>query len=97
MELNKTINICNEKGEEKTYNLLFKFDYGENNAQYIVYTDSDQNADTINILCSRYKSYENGLCTVEKVEDEKVLELVEQYIENCRKGIKELKEEKESN
>ena len=88
MELNKTINICNEKGEEKTYNLLFKFDYGDNNDQYIVYTDSGKDADVMNIICSRYKSYQNGLCTVEKVEDEKVLSLVDQYIENCRKNMK---------
>ena len=93
MELSKTINICNEKGEEKTYNLLFKFDYGENKDQYIVYTDSNENSDNINIICSKYNSYENGLCTVEKVEDEKVMDLVEQYIENCRKKMKELKTE----
>ena len=93
MELKKTINICNEKGEEKTYNLLFKFDYGENNDQYIVYTDSDENSDTVDIICSRYKSYENGLCTVEKVEDEKVLSLVEQYMENCRKNMEIFKEQ----
>ena len=86
MELNKTIKICSEKGEEKTFNLLFKFDYGENNDQYIVYTDSDENSDIVNIICSKYKSYENGLCTVEKVEDEKVLSLVDEYMENCKKG-----------
>ena len=97
MELNKTINICNEKGEEKTFNLLFKFEYGENNAQYIVYTDSDENSDTVNIICSRYKSYENGLCTVEKVEDEKVLSLVEQYMNNCNENMRILNEQLENN
>lgn len=86
MELNKTINICNEKGEEKTYNLLFKFEYGENDARYIVYTDSDENSDTVNIICSRYRPYKNGLCMVEAVKDEKILSLVDEYMENCKKG-----------
>ena len=80
MELPNTIKICNEFGEEKEYAILFTFIYKKDNKKYVVYTDTQKDDKEANIYCSIYSQASNGLNFVEKVNDNEVLEIVDQYI-----------------
>ena len=66
------LEIVNENGEVKKYNILFKFDELDNNKHYVVYTDYTKNEKgNINIHSNTY-SNENGEFKLSEIDDMEV-------------------------
>ncbi|MBQ6477646.1 MAG: DUF1292 domain-containing protein [Bacilli bacterium] len=92
MEKN-SFTLINEKGEEKTYDVLFTFDNDETKKSYIVYTDNTlDSTGNVEVYASIYDP-NNPHSKLEEIKTDKewkvietILSSIEEEVKNSKKG-----------
>ena len=92
MEKN-SFTLINEKGEEKTYDVLFTFDNDETKKSYIVYTDNTlDSTGNVEVYASIYDP-NNPHSKLEEIKTDKewkvietILSSIEEEVKNSTKG-----------
>lgn len=76
-----------ENGENKKYNVLFKFDEMDMNAHYVVYTDySVNNQGNIDVKARQYELDENNQIKLTFVEQQDVKDFIETKLDEILKS-----------
>ncbi len=79
------LEIKDENGIIKKYNILFKFDELDNNEHYVVYTDySRDETGKVDIKAREY-SIENGVLKLKEIEHEEVKEYIKNKLDELMK------------
>ena len=82
------LTIRNDKGEEKSYDILFTFDSTDDSKRYVVYTlyEKDESGDIITYASYYYTNDKTRKLNV--VEDEKDLKFISEVIDNIEKDVR---------
>lgn len=88
MENNK-FTIIDEKGKEKTYEVLFTFDSDETKKSYIVYTDNSKDKNgNVKVFASIYEDKGNDETELLPIETEKEWKVIETILESIQEESK---------
>ena len=92
MEKN-SFTLINDKGEEKTYDVLFTFDNDETKKSYIVYTDNslDDNG-KVQVYASIYNP-DDPHSELKEIKTEKEWKVIETILESIEEEVQKAKEE----
>ncbi len=88
MEKEKTFVAYDEKGNEVTCEIIMTYVCEKNNNTYLFYTDnSEDEQGELNLYASRYLGEEDGELQLEEITDEKEWDLLENALEEAKKGL----------
>lgn len=84
---NGILNVKNEAGKEKEYNILFMFKEEEKNEDYVVYTDYSLNDDgDINVYRNRYVKFGEKFEML-PINNREVIQFIDDKLEEIRLEI----------
>ena len=92
MEKN-SFTLINDKGEEKTYDVLFTFDNDETKKSYIVYTDNTTDSTgNVEVYASIYDP-NNPHSKLEEIKTDKEWKVIETSLSSIEEEVKKSKKE----
>ena len=92
MEKN-SFTLINDKGEEKTYDVLFTFDNDETKKSYIVYTDNTTDSTgNVEVYASIYDP-EDPKSKLEAITTDKEWKVIETILSSIEEEVKKSKKE----
>jgi len=92
MEKN-SFTLINDKGEEKTYDVLFTFDNDETKKSYIVYTDNTTDSTgNVEVYASIYDP-NNPHSKLEEIKTDKEWKVIETILSSIEEEVKKSKKE----